>query len=43
MVFAGCAALQGSILNPNNIISINGLGYVFGIILYIATLAICLK
>lgn len=43
MVFAGCASLQGSIMNPYNIISINGVGYVLGIILYVITLGLCLN
>ncbi len=36
MVFAGCAALQGSLFNPFNIISLNGSGYVIGIVLFMA-------
>ena len=43
MVFAGCASLQGSIMNPYNIISINGVGYVLGIILYVITFGLCLN
>lgn len=43
MVFASCASLQGSIINPYNIISINGVGYVLGIILYVITLGLCLN
>jgi len=41
LVFAGCASLQGSIFNPDNIISINGLGYVIGIIIYMGLLGEC--
>lgn len=39
MVFAGCASLQGSILNPRNIMSINGIGYTLGIVLYVILIA----
>jgi len=35
LIFAGCASLQGSILNPRNIISLNGVGYIIGIVLYV--------
>lgn len=41
MVFAGCAALQGSLFNPFNIISLNGSGYVIGIIAYMALMGEC--
>ena len=30
----GCACLQGAILNPINEIDVNGVFYIFGIILY---------
>jgi hypothetical protein len=43
MAFAGCASLQGSILNPNNIISINGSGYALGIVLYVVVLGHCIN
>lgn len=39
MVFAGCASLQGSILNPRNMITLNGVGYTLGIILYVILIA----
>lgn len=33
-VFAGCASLQGSIMNPVVELSVNGVFYILGIILY---------
>ena len=41
LAFAGCASLQGSIFNPYNIISVNGVGYVMGIMIYMALCGEC--
>ena len=38
VVFAGCASLQGAFLNPISELSVNGMFYILGILLYFAAL-----
>lgn len=37
LFFAGCAALQGALINPQMAITINGSFYLVGIIIYLLT------
>ena len=37
-IFAGCASLQGAFLNPVTSLTLNGVFYIFGIVLYFAAL-----
>lgn len=38
LVFAGCASLQGAILNPSSMLSLNGVGYILGMIVWVGLL-----
>ena len=39
LIFAGCSSAQGAILNPLNILTINGSMYIFGILVYLLVLS----
>lgn len=41
LIFAGCASLQGAILNPMETLSINGAFYILGILIYFCMLCEC--
>jgi hypothetical protein len=38
LVFAGCASLQGAILNPSSLLSLNGVGYIVGMMVWVGLL-----
>lgn len=42
LIFAGCASMQGAILNPMESLSVNGAFYILGILVYFAMLCECI-